>query len=346
MNNTEKHSALYRLLSGNLIFEFNGIDYVVRSPDIDLLQKAQQLFSKTLYQESFNEEWLYPHEIRGLLLRNELITLQQDENLKKIQDTIETTKVNMYENVLNSKELAKLRTVLDAQKKQSNLMFYSLHMLDYLTAEGYANIVKSQFLLTNTIFYGNGNKVFKNDDSADYQLLDALTYEINGRGFGYDELREMSRTEPWRAYWCSQKDGIFGIPASQWNEDQRVICAYSRMYDSVFDSPNCPSDSIVEDDDLLDGWMISQRRENEKNKKEEELEKLLGDNIKGHKEIFLPTKKAGDTEGFTREEIDQFNDPMSRKIKAQREKVINDRGEVKEAELPDIQLERLVQVNR
>lgn len=350
MNIAEKYDILYRILSGNVRFELNGTIYVVKTPSITLLQKANHLYSKTLYQESFNDSWLKQYEINGLLLRNELITLDQEKRLENLHEQIENVKVSMYENALNSAEVSKLKTKIEILKKQSSIMFYNQHMLDYITAEGYAGMVKNQYIASHTLYYEDDTRVFT--DEVDFQLLEAVMHEINMLTLSYAQIREFSRTEPWKAYWSAQKDLVFGIPAAQWNDDQRLTVSCSRMYDSISEHSECPSDKIIDDDDMLDGWMIVMRRNNERNRKQEEIEKLLGDKLKSASDVFLPVSKPGQYDGvdpafvpktFEKEDIESMNDPLGTKIKQQRAAVIAKHGEINDADLPDIQLDRLNQ---
>ena len=88
---------------------------------------------------------------------------------------------------------------------------------------------------------------------------------------GESEIRELARSEPWKSIWSSSKNEgvLFGKRAIELSEEQKHLIMWSTMYDSIGESPDSPSDKIIADDDMLDGWLILQRREREHNKKEQ-----------------------------------------------------------------------------
>jgi hypothetical protein len=108
------------------------------------------------------------------------------------------------------------------------------------------------------------------------------------------------------------------------------------MYDNVFKNQDCPCDEIIEDDDLLDGWMIKIRREKEAERQQNEVIQILGDKHKNDTEIFLPARTKEEAQ-----RIDAYNSPEALRIKKQREHLIRERGEMAEENLPDVQVDRL-----
>ena len=55
----------------------------------------------------------------------------------------------------------------------------------------------------------------------------------------------------------------------------KILCSFSRMYDSVYKNTECPSDDVIQDDDMLDGWFIQQTKEQEERQKEKLSEDKL-----------------------------------------------------------------------
>ena len=63
------------------------------------------------------------------------------------------------------------------------------------------------------------------------------------------------------------KEEMFGIPSCDLSDDQKSVILYSRMYDSAYESPDRPTDEVIEDNDMFDGWMAKGRREADKERK-------------------------------------------------------------------------------
>lgn len=67
------------------------------------------------------------------------------------------------------------------------------------------------------------------------------------------------------------------------------------MYDSIAESPESPSDEIILDDDMLDGWLIIQRRERELRTKQKAAEDVISnEKIANSDEVFIVAKSEED----------------------------------------------------
>jgi hypothetical protein len=115
--------------------------------------------------------------------------------------------------------------------------------------------------------------IWKNNDydKAESVLIQNLFNSYSSQIIDEDKIRELSRKDPWTNIWnCAKSEiGVFGIPASSLSDEQRMIISWSRIYDSIHESPDCPADEVMQDDDLLDGWLIFQHKKREKEKKEQ-----------------------------------------------------------------------------
>ena len=128
---------------------------------------------------------------------------------------------------------------------------------------------------------------------------------------------------------------IFVKPSCELSSEQSSLCSYASMYDNVYESSDCPKDKVIQDDDCLDGWFIVQRREMEKHKKQQEVEKLTSNpKISNSQELFL----MADSPEAANEILD-LNHPHSRGIINQRNQHIEEAGEIKHTHLPDVKQE-------
>ena len=154
----------------------------------------------------------------------------------------------------------------------------------------------------------------------------------------------MARTEPWRSTWSCKKceREVFGVPTVDLTEDQKSLVIWSTMYDNIYEHPSCPQQEIVDDDDLIDGWMIVQRKERQKSQTKLQVEDLISnDKIKNSGEVFVIGQSKSD-----RERIDSLNDDNAKNIKRQRLKMIQQKGFLNEADMPDTKLDLQMQSNK
>jgi hypothetical protein len=150
---------------------------------------------------------------------------------------------------------------------------------------------------------------------------------------GDAQTRQIAKSPAWKMLWAAGKtESLFGKGAIYLTDEQLSVINWSRMYDSVYESAECPSEIVLDDDDLLDGWLITQskKREAEKN---QQLGNNKGSNKPGLQETFIPAETAEDAA-----RIDSMNDPGARATKQQRVRLAQKHGQVKEENMPDAQL--------
>src|SRR5690606_30951918 len=140
------------------------------------------------------------------------------------------------------------------------------------------------------------------------------------------ECRELARNEPWRSLWFlndSKAYHIFNDNGRELTIDQKNILIWSKMYDNIQESPDCPSDDVVDDDDMLDGWFILQKRKREKDRAEAELESSTkSQKIKNASEVFVMTSQKD------ADRVERMNDTTASMIKKQRLETIKKQGTV------------------
>ena len=106
---------------------------------------------------------------------------------------------------------------------------------------------------------------------------------------------------------------------------------WSGLYDSVYESPDAPAEEIIKDDDLLDGWLIHQRRKSEQDKKKQKAEGILGKNSDAD-DVFVMAHNREDAL-----EVESLNDDVGTMIKKERKSVKDQAdGLVKDSQLPDV----------
>lgn len=342
MDNGKLSTYLARILSGKYIFTYSNILYKLVYPDINIKYQSELYFQQEYEKYKFND-WITEEELDYFLISIGLIPGNFEQHLKDIDTKIDDCKVDLYNNFLNPSKLKSIRKTLSNYRRSYDFLYYQKHSFDQFTYKGYVNLLKNQYLLVNSLYDNNNKKIFDNMENVDYYLLNNISQHINENHIDIKTFKEIARSEQWRNYWSANKDHIFGSSVIDWTDEQKTLVVLTKMYDSAYENPDCPPDSVIKDDDMFDGWLITQKRESEKNKDKNRAEKLLKDKKLGNaKEVFLVANSKEEAEN-----IYKLNDPTSRHIINERNKIITSANQdLKEADLPDVQRDLQIQNNQ
>ena len=150
------------------------------------------------------------------------------------------------------------------------------------------------------------------------------------------DIRNLARNDPWRSLWMMRESCKFSIFANQDRDlsiDQKNIIVWSRMYDNIQESMDCPSDDVINDDDMLDGWFVIQRKKQEKDRAESELESRVGnEKISNSEEVFVMAQTQDDANS-----INRVNTFQSQMVKKERMEVIQSKGQARDLDFKDQQ---------
>ena len=333
---------LSRILSGQYVFIHNQITYKLIYPDISI-KYAADIYAQNEYEKNKFNDWIYEDDILNFLISIDIWSHDGDKKLEDLENQIENSKVELYNNFLNPTRIKSIKRNLLSIKNAHNKLYDLRHSLDHITPAGFSQTAKNQFILINSLYYNDNTKVFEDFNSVDYELLNSLSININQNMIDMSTFRQLARNEIWKNYWSANNSNIFGKPTINWTDEQKTLVVISKMYDSAYEHPECPPDSIIEDDDMFDGWMIIQRREHEKNKDKNRNEKMLKDkNLGDAREVFLMANSKEEAQN-----IYGLNNPNARNTIKERNKIItNSDSNISETDLPDIQRDLLIQQNK
>lgn len=107
------------------------------------------------------------------------------------------------------------------------------------------------------MFCGEKNRTFQT------AIINLCAGFLNG--LPQSKLRKMARHTMWRSRWISAtKTGspLFDGAISQWDHNKTFLCYWSNFYDSIAGAYEPPEQFVIEDDELLDGWLEKKAREN------------------------------------------------------------------------------------
>lgn len=337
MNEAQIELLTYRILTGILYFEYMDEQYELRSPSFEIRYKANILYEKTLSDEKFNV-WIREENATQTMISLGLWNKDTNTLIKDLEKQIENLKVELYQSAIDISKNQKVRKALNSAKDQLNRILSTKSEFFVSTLEGYASSIKNEYIVCKTLFKNNKLVFDSTSGKISANLFNSIVSEINKYIINISEFKEIARSSLWKAYWNAGKDSIFRGSISEWTDDQRTLINISRMYDSVYEHPECPNDKIIADEDMLDGWMIVQKRKVEKTKNERAVDEL-NPNLKNAQEVFLI---ANDQESM--ENIMSLNSPQARhRMQEKINYIRNKGGEVNESELPDVRRELMNQ---
>lgn len=326
----ERDFLLYQIYTGYLNINLKGNKMRINiAPSLDILYEASEVYYNT-YNKAKNDGILDEREIKDFLFEQGLWDDEQEKLIETdIPNYLENIKVEMYKNYTDNEFLEKSRTYMEKANEKFYTLFNIRHSWDHITCHGVANYSRWQFLVENCSMI-NGKSVYMNT----IEIADVLE-SINMSRLGDSKIRELSRTEPWRTTWYSgKKFQLFGKPAVEYSEDQKKLVYWSLLYDNIYENHECPPDEVVDNDDILDGWMIIKRRNQIAEKKKSYLEDKIGNN-KNAGEIYVVAKNERE-----RNDILELNDILSTNIIKNRINSIRKHGDMGEHEFSDVQQER------
>ena len=336
MTDAELELYIYRILSGILIFYYNNEKYELRPPSPVIRYEANLIYNNIINDEKYSD-WIREENIILAMVSLGLWDKEVPDMIKELEKKIDDQKVELYKSAIMPDRNKMIRGRLNSNRKILNNFINKKSDFFANTLEGYASSIKNEFIICKTV-YKNNNLVFdtriKNNESS-LSFFNSITNIINKYIISVSQFKTIARSSLWRSYWNASKTNIFKGSVSEWTDDQRTIANITNMYDSVYEHPECPSDAIIADEDMLDGWMIFQKRKIEKQKNISKVDDL-NPKLKNAQEVFLMTNKE-----MTYDDIMSLNSDESKRRLQEKINYINSRGQVAEKELPDVQRDLL-----
>jgi len=337
MDEGERNLRVYQITSGIRFIYMGGERYKITSPSRELMLLAEYVYADIINSLRF-EGMMTDEEAGTVLLRMQIWTPHDDDNLEKLEKHLEDKKVDLYESMFHSEKQETIRRQIKHAKSAINKSIAKKHFLDHNTLRHHALLTKKKFLVAMCLIDSDGNHVYNentfwnSDSTVIEQAISALEKDI----ISMEEYRELARTEPWRSIWGTGKEKCLGTPSCEWTDEQKILATFSKMYENAQQSLDCPPDEVFEDDDMFDGWMISQRREREREQKKKQVDAFAHISPQAG-EVFITAENPEDAK-----KIYEINSPDARRRIAQRQSFIEKAGKgnrVEEAQLPDIQVD-------
>jgi hypothetical protein len=336
----EREYAVSRLIAGCIkcsIKNNNGcvIHLLVKTPSRYHRYIAQEIYVDKL-RESELEGSCTEEEILNILISKKMWDDDKETKLAKLIKDVDEIKMELYHLVFKSVERAMKKKELDLIRAEINKLSEIKNSFSHSSAIGAAEMAKARYLIAHSLFYLDGQPVYHTEYDywhSDDTVIENVVHCINSKRLSEGDLREIARTEPWRSIWnCRKPEGeLFGVPAVDLSDEQRILCVWSGIYDSIYEHPEAPGEEVIEDDDILDGWMLVQKKKREQSMLDAATGAITdNEKIKSAGEIFIPANNMRDAK-----KIGALNDRGAQITKAQRMSLLRKKGIVQEIEMPD-----------
>lgn len=328
--------SLSRIISGNLYFKYDKKSYWIKSPT-----SLEKYMSQIIYEESYKnalEEGLYTDDqILDMLIKNNLWGSEKEKELETTKKDIEILKEELFKNYFKSETRNRTRKMLELARNRMIELFAIKNQYHYLSCSGYASTARTRYLVGFSLRKENGAKVYsgKSFVNTRTKILDAAIVFYTDNELNENTYRSLARSDQWKTIWNTSKHtkSLFGCSSTELTQEQTQLISWSNFYDNVAESPDCPEDEIVKDDDALDGWTIMQRKKMNAARKQKTADQVLG-NLPNAQEIFIPAENKEDYD-----KINSMNDYQANIIKKERFAALNKHGTLAEENMPDSQRE-------
>lgn len=333
MDHRIKDQAVCRILSAQTAFLFDGQKYVYKAPTIELKNESYCVYESALAEGSY-DTYATNEDLLDYLIGMGLWSKQKETQLEALPKTLEDLKVELFQSTFDGRKRMAIRNAIEKKRNEYHELLTEKHQHEHMTAHGYATIAQNNYLAARSIHL-RGKPLY---DDETYQfcpqsLLDSLNNRLRDVQLIEAEYREIARTDPWRGYYLALDHLRPTI-----TDELRILLGWSRLYDNIREAHDCPHDTVVEDDDMLDGWLILKRREQDKNKSQKQGEEAISQNpkIRNAGEVFVVAKTPEDIA-----RVAALNDGEASMRKQAKIQTVQERGTVKEQEMPTTRLEIL-----
>lgn len=351
MKPQERELYIHRIISGCIKCNIHNR----KGKEIVLLLKSASRYYKyraeELYQETLKDGYLQglksEEQVIDTMVTEGLWDKEKQHKLDTLPKDLEQLKVKMFQLTFKSNEKRIVKQVCQKVKEDIANLQQERGIFAHLSAEGYAYLAKARFLIAMSLYCCDGRQYFQDEESyfeSSGHIIDEALEFYQRNKLNEAQYRELARTEPWRTIWTTKSaDGLFGIPAVDLSEEQKALVVWSNVYESIYKHSECPPDSVIEDDDLLDGWMIIQREKRNKDLGKNKVDELVSnDKVKNSDEVYVVANTMDDAK-----EIDNLNDNTAKMNKRERMNAIRKAGgQLNEVYMPDTQVKFNQEMNR
>lgn len=314
MTESEIRQLINRICSGYIFIK----NYIIDVPSPQILAEADNVYEKILYNNRF-EDILDIESMDFLLLKNKMWSLFDQKTLDEIPKKIDNAKLELYKNFMIPSQQKYIRKELENLRTTFNELYAKKNIFSKYTIEYLADEAKSRFIFSKIILNKNYKRI-----KVKPIMLDKIMNEFEKKSITAKKYREIARSDEWRSIWSITRYKNF----RKIGQEQINLISYTKLYDNVYKHPECPIDSIINDDDALDGWLLYMKQKSDVEKKQQQFEKTS--KAKGN-EHFIMVKDQEDINSVL-----SMNDTRAKVIQRKIHKMVEQDGVANELNIQEI----------
>lgn len=264
-------------------------DLVIVPPTMDLLRKGCQVYTEAydnaMGNDIMTDEGLERWMVEQKLLQSNFYT-RKDDLVKKLDQS----KVTLFDNRNDKKATKESRIRVEQVKNLIQDLFAPKSDFTQHTCEFIAQTARLIYILKRT--------TYKNKKRYRSERYDDIVGLWHSSLLSESIIRHLARTQHWKGIWNNKGHG-FSLFKTRKNTDltfnQKNLLTWANLYDNIQESMDCPSEDVMADDDMLDGWFIKQNNKRKKERAESEAESLMSKSGKmdNASHVFIPANQDG-----------------------------------------------------
>lgn len=337
MDHFQKERIINHISWGHLIYES---DSLILHPLTTQEKSISSFIYEKEYSNAINSGIMKEEELLCYLIENKEWSIENENKINQIKNDVRKIVRGLLDLIFQKNKLNVAKLMLRKAEKCLIELVTEKNNLLTNNAESYASLKQQRFIISKVTHREDGSLFWKTNEEfnnfTNLELINKLTdiFFIESR-ISTPVIRELARTQPWRNIWLASKNygNLFNKPLLELTNNQLELISWSQIYDMAYESYERPSNDIIEDDDLLDSWFIRQSEKIDERSKKEGVDNIVKNKKQGKQEIFILSDKGG------AKDVYGLNDNLGRlKIQA-KQKVIDSKGNIKDQNLPDNQME-------
>ena len=316
MTENEIRQLVNQLTSG---YTFVG-KYIIDIPSAQVLAEADNIYETFLYQNRF-EEVIREYQTKVLLMKHGLWSVFDDKEFESLPKRLDSTKLELFYGYTVPSRARRIRDRISSIHSQYTKLADRRSLFDKYTIEALADLEREYFIINNTLLDNKYNKT-----QVRPILLERILLESRKKVINVKKYRELARNEYWTNIWSTSGLSCF----RQIGDAQRLLISYTKFYDNISSHPESPSSIVMNDDDLLDGWLIHIKQKQEQEKRTSDFDKN-NRHTNANEHFIMTSNSAEDIQSVL-----DMNDSRGRVIQKKIHNMTSERGSIKDLDISEI----------
>lgn len=332
----EREYFISRVRCGYYRVSSGGQTFKILPPHIEDIFLAAEYY-EDVYYEAAAKGIMCEAETKDWMIDNNLWSYEEEQKIELVEKEIENLQVKIYQYRLQPTLVKQGKHLLRQAEKALKDLEKKRDLYSANTCEGIAYNEQAKFLFEKSCYLDGKPYDFKDYSSQN------LFYLWASQILSESQIRELCRKEPWRSFWSLKEiSELFKKHENRdLNVDQKNLVTWSKMFDNIYESMDCPTEEVLDDPDMLNGWLVLQRKEAEKSKQEKSADSMLSDKIAGAQEVMLMARSQEEANVINKE----FNSSDARRIQKDRLRTVRQKGKATDLDFKDKRMELQNQAN-